>query len=179
LVETDPLNELVARQRRLRLDAEAVRDAALLASGLLSQRVGGPPVYPPLPEGAKSQGQVVIHWPESTGEDRVRRSLYAFRYRATPPPALSVFDAPDGYRPCTRRDRSNTPLQALALLNDTTFWECATALQQTIEREGRAAAFERCTARPPEPHELRVLEELDSLAAARVLLNLDETITRE
>ena len=114
----DPHNYLLARQRRLRLDAEIVRDVALAASGLLSPKLGGPPVYPPIPDGVMGQGQVKRVWAVSQGEDRFRRGLYTFVYRATPPPSLNVFDAPDGYSTCTRRLRSNTPLQALTLMND-------------------------------------------------------------
>ena len=179
LDEADPDNLLLGRQRRLRLDAEIVRDAALAASGLLSRRLGGPPVFPPIPAGVMSQGQVKREWTESKGEDRHRRGLYTFVYRATPPPALNVFDAPDGVSSCTRRIRSNTPLQALTLLNDSAMVECAAALGGIIARDGLAAAFRRCTARDPESDELAVLGSLDGLAAARVLLNLDETITRE
>ena len=179
LDEVDPDNLLLGRQRRLRLDAEIVRDTALAASGLLSRRLGGPPVFPPIPAGVMSQGQVKREWTESKGEDRHRRGLYTFVYRATPPPALNVFDAPDGVSSCTRRIRSNTPLQALTLLNDSAMVECAAALSGIIARDGLAAAFRRCTARDPESDELAVLGSLDGLAAARVLLNLDETITRE
>jgi hypothetical protein len=97
----------------------------------------------------------------------------------TPPPAFAVFDAPDGLASCTRRNRSNTPLQALTLLNDPAFFEAAQALASVIEKEGLASAFVRCTSRQPEPAELAVLTPLDRLSAARALLNLDETITRD
>ena len=94
-------------------------------------------------------------------------------------PALSVFDAPDGALTCTRRGRSNTPLQALTLLNDKAFYEFAGGLEKQIRAEGLEAAFVRCTSRPPAAAELAALAGLDPLAQARVLLNLDETITRE
>lgn len=175
----DPRNELLGRQRRLRLDAEIVRDASLTASGLLCRKLGGPPVFPPIPDGVMSQGQVRHAWNVSTGEDRYRRGCYTFLFRASPPPAMNVFDGPDGYSTCTRRIRSNTPLQALILLNDATSVEFAGALEQIIQAEGLAAAFRRCTSRSPSPEELAVLQSLDPLSAARVLLNLDETITRE
>jgi hypothetical protein len=177
--EKDPHNYLLARQRRLRLDAEIVRDVALAASGLLSPKLGGPPVYPPIPDGVMGQGQVKRVWTVSQGEDRFRRGLYTFVYRATPPPSLNVFDAPDGYSTCTRRLRSNTPLQALTLLNDRACFEFATALEKIIRQDGLATAFRRCTSRPPQSDELAVLEKLDPLSAARALLNLDETVTRE
>ena len=179
LNEKDPDNRLLARQTRLRLDAELVRDSALVASGLLTQKVGGPPVYPPIPAGVMSLGQVKRVWNTSQGPDRTRRGLYTFTYRVTPPPAFAVFDAPDGLSTCTRRNRSNTPLQALTLLNDPAFFEAAQALAKTIEKEGLAIAFRRCTSRIPEAAELAILAPLDRLSAARALLNLDETITRD
>ena len=179
LQKKDPGNYLLARQRRLRLDAEIVRDVALSASGLLSSKMGGPPVYPPIPQGVMGQGQVNRAWKVSDGEDRYRRGLYTFVYRATPPPSLNVFDAPDGLNSCTRRNRSNTPLQALTLMNDANFFEFAAALSKIIERDGIETAFRRCTSRMPRQEELQVLAELPPLNAARVLLNLDETYTRE
>ncbi|MFM2383081.1 MAG: hypothetical protein RL515_1068, partial [Verrucomicrobiota bacterium] len=179
LIEKDPDNRLLARQTRLRLDAELVRDSALLASGLLTHKVGGPPVYPPIPDGVMSLGQVKRVWNTSLGPDRTRRGLYTFTYRVTPPPAFAVFDAPDGLSTCTRRNRSNTPLQALTLLNDPAYFEAAQALAKVIEKEGLATAFRRCTSRAPEATELAILSSLDRLSAARALLNLDETITRD
>ncbi|MEK0437150.1 MAG: hypothetical protein RLZZ233_121 [Verrucomicrobiota bacterium] len=179
LTAKDPDNRLLARQTRLRLDAELVRDSALVASGILTQKVGGPPVYPPIPDGVMSLGQVKRVWNTSKGADRTRRGLYTFTYRVTPPPAFAVFDAPDGLASCTRRNRSNTPLQALTLLNDPAFFEAAQALAGVIKKEGLASAFVRCTSRQPEPAELAVLKPLEPLSAARALLNLDETITRD
>ena len=126
-----------------------------------------------------SLGQVKRDWKTSKGADRYRRALYTFIYRATPPPGLNVFDAPDGFLACTRRIRSNTPLQALTLLNDASFVEFADAMAKII-REGRHRS------RLPPLHvaatdvgRTAVLKELPPPAAARVLLNLDETITRE
>ena len=179
LREKDPNNYLLARQQRLRLDAEIVRDAALAASGLLSPKLGGPPVYPPIPDGVMGQGQVKRAWTVSKGEDKFRRGIYTFIYRASPPPSLNVFDAPDGFSSCTRRIRSNTPLQALTLMNDSGFVEFATALEKIIRKDGLEFAFRRCTSRAPKPDELSVLQKLDTLNAARALLNLDETLTRE
>lgn len=179
LHEKDPNNYLLARQQRLRLDAEIVRDVALTASGLLSQKVGGPPVYPPIPDGVMNQGQTKRIWTVSKGEDKYRRALYTFVYRGSPPPTLSVFDAPEGFATCTRRIRSNTPLQALTMMNDSGFFEFATALEKIIKKDGLETAFRRCTTRSPKPDELALLEKLDPLNAARVLLNLDETITRD
>ena len=179
LTEKDPGNRLLARQSRLRLDAELVRDSLLTASGLLSRKLGGAPVFPPIPDGVMSLGQVKREWKASKGEDRYRRGLYTFTYRVTPPPALAVFDAPDGLATCTRRNRSNTPLQALTLLNDPAFVECADALAARIQRDGLADAFRRCTSRAATPAELATLKPLSPRSAARVLLNLDETITRD
>jgi hypothetical protein len=179
IVAIDPRNRLLGRQRRLRLDAEIVRDVGLTASGLLAATIGGPPVFPPIPAGATALGQVTREWPTSTGPDRRRRGLYTFVYRATPPPALAVFDAPDGLTVCTRRTRSTTPLQALTLLNDTAFAEMAEALAGIIRAEGVETAFRRCTARRPSATERAVLATLEPSEAARVLLNLDETTTRE
>ncbi|MDP3071062.1 MAG: PSD1 and planctomycete cytochrome C domain-containing protein [Opitutaceae bacterium] len=200
----DPVNYLLARQSRLRLDAEIVRDVALTASGLLVPKLGGPPVFPPQPEGVMNLGQVKRDWTASTGESRHRRGLYTHFWRATPHPALAVFDAADGFSACTRRLRSNTPLQALTLLNDKQFFEFAGALAARIEREGGADdasrinfAFRLCVSRPPTTDEAQRLTALlrqmrtpagsESAATpreawttvARVLLNLDETITRE
>ncbi|MCB1211383.1 MAG: DUF1553 domain-containing protein, partial [Verrucomicrobiales bacterium] len=175
----DPTNRLLARQGRLRLDAEVVRDVSLAASGLLNPKVGGAPVYPPIPDGVMSLGQVRREWKVSPGADKYRRGLYTFVYRATPPPSMSVFDAPDGFAACTRRIRSNTPLQALTLLNDAAQVEFAKALTNLIEKEGLVAAFRRVVARAPSEEEQRLLAPLDAFSAARVMLNLDETITRE
>jgi Protein of unknown function (DUF1553)/Protein of unknown function (DUF1549)/Planctomycete cytochrome C len=179
LMEKDPQNVLLARQTRLRLDAEVVRDVCLSASGLLSPKLGGPPVYPPIPEGVMGVGQVKRVWTVSKGEDKYRRGLYTFIYRASPPPSLTVFDAPEGFSTCTRRLRSNTPLQALTLMNDSGFFEFAQALEKIIQKDGLEAAFKRCASRTPKADELAVLKQLDPLNAARTLLNLDETVTRE
>ncbi|TDU81218.1 cytochrome c [Prosthecobacter fusiformis] len=175
----DVNNQLLWRQNRLRLDAEIVRDVCLSASGLLAPALGGPPVYPPIPEGVLSLGQVKRTWPLSKGADRYRRGLYTFVFRATPPPGLSVFDAPDGFSTCTRRLRSNTPLQALTLLNDSSFVEFAQALEEIVKKDGLDAAFRRCTSRLPSEDERATLNQLQPQEIARVLLNLDETITRE
>lgn len=193
LLETDSNNRLLARQNRLRLDAEVIRDVALAASGLLSREVGGPPVYPPQPDGVMSLGQVKRAWKASTGPDRYRRALYTHLWRATPHPALAVFDAPDGFSSCTRRIRSNTPLQALTLLNDQQFHEFAEALAEKVERspaqndqDKTEYAFRLCLGRSPSASERDRLQQLMKdypaekwLMMARVLLNLDETITRE
>ncbi|MDB6138329.1 MAG: hypothetical protein JWO94_1401, partial [Verrucomicrobiaceae bacterium] len=179
LRQKDPNNYLLGHQQRSRLDAELVRDTALAASGLLSPAMGGPPVFPLIPEGVMGLGQVKRTWTVSQGADRYRRGLYTFVYRGTPPPALVVFDAPDGQSTCTRRLRTNTPLQALTLLNDVSFVEFAEAMKKVIEKEGLETAFRRCTSRKPSADELSLLNRLDTFSAARVLLNLDETVTRD
>jgi hypothetical protein len=197
LEEKDPLNRLLARQNRLRLDAEVIRDVALVASGKLNPEIGGPGVFPPQPDGVMNLGQVRRPWKTSEEGDRYRRGLYTFYWRATPYPALAVFDAPDAFSTCTRRARSNTPLQALTLLNDSAFVEVAVALAERVRKacddagERLDLAFRLCLAREPSAAERGRLESLleeenrdhGEAAAwqtvARVLLNLDETITRE
>lgn len=176
---SDPNNLMLARQARLRLDAELIRDVALTASGLLNSEIGGPSTFPPIPEGVMSLGQVKHSWNTSQGPDRYRRGVYTFVFRATPPPSLNVFDAPDGFQSCTRRMRSNTPLQALTLLNDAGFFEFAQVLDSQIQSRGIVDTFRYCTSRMPSKTELGILSSMDRLGAARVLLNLDETITRE
>ncbi|HRE80695.1 MAG TPA: PSD1 and planctomycete cytochrome C domain-containing protein [Opitutaceae bacterium] len=200
----DPLNKLLARQPRLRLDAEVIRDVSLAASGLLSSKIGGPPVYPPQPDGVMTVGQTRRSWITSLGEDRYRRGLYTHVWRSTLHPAFAVFDAPDGNTTCTRRNRSNTPLQALTLLNDQQFFEFAGALSKRVQSEVTSGlpdqinyAFRLCVSRDPDAVERQRLIDLfhqqfaaaqgsdaarrsDAwLIIARVLLNLDETITRE
>jgi hypothetical protein len=198
LARVDPENRRLARQSRLRLEAELIRDSALSASGLLTPVVGGPSVFPPQPDGVMSLGQVRREWSASAGADRFRRGLYTYFWRATPHPALVVFDAPDATRACTRRMRSNTPLQALTLLNDQAYFELAHALADRVLREGPAddegriaLAFRLAMARPPVDGERKRLVALLADARrsdpdreswttlARVLLNLDEFITRE
>jgi hypothetical protein len=204
LVNVDSDNKLLARQSRLRLDAELVRDVCLSASGLLSDKIGGPGVFPPQPDGVMNLGQSRREWKPSSGPDRYRRGLYTFFWRATPHPALMVFDGPDAFSTCTRRLRSNTPLQALTLLNDGAFYEFAEGLARRIISEHFRTdadrldyAFQLCLARRPNAGEKERLNELlvqqlaeskdDAKAkqaaawitVSRVLLNLDETITRE
>lgn len=138
----DPDNRLLARQRGLRFSAEQVRDAALAASGLLSRRVGGPSVFPPQPESVADEG-FDVDWPVSAGEDRYRRGLYTFTRRQAPYAQHVTFDGADPSRSCSRRQRSNTPLQALTLLNDPVFVEAAQALagRALQSTNGR---FDRC-----------------------------------
>jgi mono/diheme cytochrome c family protein len=197
LANVDAANKLLARQSRLRLDAEVVRDVCLSASGLICDKIGGPSVFPPQPAGVMTLGQVKREWKPSTGADRYRRGMYTFFWRATPHPALMVFDSPDAFSTCTRRVRSNTPLQALTLLNDEAFYEFAEALARKMmesskvqSEAGLDAGFRLCFSRVPTSEEKARLKDLLQLSnganeleawttVARVLLNLDELITRE
>jgi mono/diheme cytochrome c family protein len=166
LAEKDPNNRLLARQNRLRLEAEYIRDSALAVSGKLERRIGGPSVYPPQPDGVYSFTQVPRQWPTSSGPDRFRRGLYTWLQRSAPYPALIVFDAPDGTSSCTRRVRSNTPLQALTLLNDPAYFELAQAFGERIVREAPAEddkriayAFRLALCRSPSDAEMRLLRD--------------------
>ena len=125
LAERDPRNLLLARQNRVRLDAEIVRDAALVSSGLLDRTLGGAPVFPPQPDGVYAFTQNSKSWVASKGAERYRRALYTQFYRSAQHPLTSTFDAPNFSTTCTRRLRSNTPLQALMLANDEAFYEMA------------------------------------------------------
>jgi hypothetical protein len=180
----DPDNRLLARQARIRLDAEAIRDVSLAASGLLSRKVGGPSVYPPIPAGATTVTQVQREWKTSTGEDRYRRGLYTFAQRSALHPSLAVFDAPDGVVTCTKRVRSNTPLQALNLMNDEASSEFAQAFAKRIETQGLEQSWLLALGRLPTANEADrvktfLSQKKDYLAVARALLNLDEFLTRE
>ena len=220
LVERDPDNRLLARQIAFRLPAELLRDSTLAASGLLYPAIGGRNVFPPQPESVlelKLKYDPV--WEESRGKDLYKRGLYIHYQRTTPYPFLQNFDAPDASTPACRRGRSNTPLQALNLLNDPVFFEAAQFLALRILKKLPAASFHDrldygfrlCLGRPPSANESEVMlsyltrqkaileKEPESVtellpwdidgadqteAAAwvglsRVLLNLDEFLTRE
>lgn len=160
LLERDPQNVLLARGPRNRIDAELIRDYDLVASGLFSPKVGGPSVYPPQPSGVSAEGAYgTLEWKTSVGADRYRRGLYTFSKRTTPYAMTSTFDGPSGESCLARRERSNTPLQALTLLNDEVFMECARALGKlTAEQSGDVNAlveqvFRRCLVRPPSEQE--------------------------
>ncbi len=220
LLGRDPTNVWLARQNRFRLEAENVRDAYLTASGLLNPAVGGASIRPPLPADIAALGYAgSVTWPESKDAEQYRRGVYIFFQRTVPYPMLMTFDAPDSNVACTRRERSNTPLQALTLLNDPVFFECARALGKrmaahdaTDPAEQIKHGFERCLSRPPGREALARLQRLyqDQLrlaenqpegaariageskssapgvaeratlvAVARIILNLDEFVTRE
>ncbi|NOY43432.1 MAG: DUF1553 domain-containing protein [Planctomycetes bacterium] len=166
LASRDPDNRLLARGPRFRVRAETVRDIALHASGLINLTIGGPSVYPPSPEilykppisyGTKS-------WKYRANDDSYRRAMYTFMFRSVPYPTLETFDAPKGESACVRRSRSNTPLQALTILNEPLFMECAKALALLAVREGGeddnqrlTFAFRQCVARLPTAAESKIL----------------------
>ncbi|MDB5294513.1 MAG: hypothetical protein JWO31_496, partial [Phycisphaerales bacterium] len=160
----DPQNLLVGRAPRFRAEAEIVRDAALRAAGLLSAKMFGPSVFPPQPASVTNEGAYgKLAWTVSTGEDRYRRSLYTFAKRTAPFAAYNTFDAPTGEACVARREVSNTPLQALTLLNDQVFVEAAQALGKlAAAREGDDAAkatfvFRRVLTRAPDKDEAEAL----------------------
>lgn len=161
LLEKDPENLLLARASRFRVEAEIVRDIALTASNLLTRKVGGPSVFPPQPPGVTSLSYGAMAWKTSTGPDRYRRSIYTFAKRTTPYAMLTLFDAGSGESCLPKRERSNTPLQALTLLNDITFLEAAQHLaRETLEQplkddlQRMTHMFQSCLTRPPSEPEL-------------------------
>jgi hypothetical protein len=221
----DPKNQWLARGPSFRADGEVVRDVALSVSGLMTDKLGGPSVIPPVPQNVLDLNFTYpAYWKPAEGPDRYRRALYGFRKRSMPDPVMSSLDAPNGEVACTRRVRSNTPLAALATLNEPIFVEAARALALRVLREGgsddaRRAdyAFFLCTSRHPTADERAAILDLlrsrrrrladgwlnvrevatgdpgrlpelpadatpqDAAAwtlAARVLLNLDETISK-
>lgn len=183
LATRDPQNRLLARQARLRLSGEAVRDCALAVSGLLNRTVGGPSVKPPQPASVSKDGYA-NSWEPSPGADRYRRGLYTFIQRTSPFAQFVTFDLPDTSRSCTRRERSNTPLQALNLLNDPTFFDAARALAARIQRESSgnddqrlAHAFLLVVARRPKIEEEKRL--LAYLKQQRSLLENDRESTAQ
>jgi hypothetical protein len=177
LRQRDPRNVLLARQERLRVEAEIVRDAALAASGLLDHTLGGPSVRPPQPEGVYAFTQTVKKWVADSGAARYRRGMYTLFFRSAPHPLLSTFDVPDMQSVCTRRGRSNTPLQALLVANDEAMFECAQGLAERVLRAlpGAAApdqlalAWRYALCRSPQPEELALLQTYYAQQAARLL----------
>jgi hypothetical protein len=227
MLAKDPFDRLLERGPRFRVDAEIVRDIALDASGLLNPEIGGPSVHPYAPEFLflPPASYAKKSWIEDHGPERYRRALYTFRFRSTPYPMLQAFDAPNGDFACVRRARSNTPLQALATLNEPVFVESARALAlRTLHAGGNtdsdrlSYAFRLCVSRKPTSREqglmLTFLQKQQQrlstgwlsardltgfavtdktplppnvtpnqwaawTAVSRVLLNLDETVTKE
>jgi hypothetical protein len=210
LLARDPQNLLLARGPRFRMEAEMIHDSALAASGLLSPKIGGPSVKPYQPDGIWDSPYSGETWMASRGDDAFRRGIYTFWKRTAPYPSFVTFDATSRESCTVRRIRTNTPLQALALLNDRMMIQAAGALGQKMRLSGPndashlAEGFRRCTSRRPTAKELLRLEALLVKLRARyavrpkavaafgktvddaaytmvgnVLLNLDETITKE
>lgn len=175
LLAKDPKNQLLARGPRFRMEAEMIRDTALKASGLLTDKLGGPSVFPPQPPGVTSEGTYgALAWTPSAGDDRYRRGLYTFTKRTAPFAMTITFDGPSGEACVARREVSNTPLQALTLLNDTVFTEAAQALGKLLATrpgttEQRAEhLFRSCLTRPPSADELKLLVQFYEAQKARL-----------
>ncbi len=221
LLEKDPYNRLMARGPRFRMEAEMIRDVTLTASGMLTRKLGGPSVFPLQPDGIWKAPYSGERWMVSKGEDRYRRSLYTFVRRSSPHPAMMTFDATSREYCTVRRVRTNTPLQALTMLNDDAAMEAAWALAKRMIEEGGddvnarvIYGFRSCVARAPKEKEVDRLvtlyrQQLSHFGAreaeaekvikdrmkypakasvaeiaawtmvANVLLNLDETLTKE
>lgn len=182
-LEADPDNTLLSRGPRFRLSAEMLRDQALAASGLLSAKIGGPPVMPWQPEGIWQVVYSSKQWETSPGEDRYRRALYTLWRRTSPYPAMTTFDAPSGETCTIRRIRTNTPLQALVTLNDPTLMEAAQHLAKSSENLGESNAAERLDhifrhvlARPPSDQESKRLLELRDTAAGELRQDRDNAL---
>jgi len=166
LLARDPENLLLARGPRFRVDAELIRDSALREAGLLSEKMGGPSVFPPQPASVTTEGAYgALKWVDSTGPDRYRRSIYTFSKRTAPFALYNTFDAPTGEECIPRREVSDTSLQALSLMNDTVFLEAAQAIGKRVGdcRDSDPARvseiFRRVLIRPPEPDETSALVE--------------------
>lgn len=192
LLQKDPANALFARGPRFRLSAELVRDSLLAVSGLLSDKIGGPVVFPVQPDGLWMEILGVMdikEYPTSNGSDSHRRGIYTVWRRGNPYPSMINFDAAERSVCTAKRDRTNTPLQALTLLNDPVYVEMATEFGNTIrswkgtDREKVISAFRTAVARQPDEDEISILLELlrkrgSWFSVAQALLNLDETITK-
>lgn len=219
LYDKDPYNRLLARGPRFRMEAEMIRDVSLAVAGVLSERIGGKSVYPLQPDGIWRNPYSGAKWETSPGEDRYRRSIYTFIRRTSPYPSFMTFDGTSREQCTVRRVRTNTPLQALAELNDEASFELARKLADRMLKEGGADARSRlaygwmlCLSRVPSADEssrlmrfysLQLAQFAKDLQSARsvagragsgqvppaeraawtmvanVLLNLDETLTKE
>jgi hypothetical protein len=219
MLEIDPKNTLLWRQNRLRVEGEIVRDLTLAAAGLLSPKIGGPSVFPPMPADVAALSYAGnFSWKTSPGPDRYRRGLYTFFKRTAPHPDLTTFDCPDANTTNVKRTVSNTPLQALTTLNAEAYAEAAQALAKNVLQASKDdtarlnQALRLCITRPGSDRELKALrslleesrtyyrthpEEAKSalashtapgipteenaawVAVARIILNMDEFITRE
>src|SRR5438128_10460517 len=174
LLTKDPENRLLARMTRLRLPAEFIRDQALAVSGLLNGEIGGKSVFPYQPPGlweelmsrADGANWTAQSYTPSHGKDLYRRTMYTFWKRTCPPPTLATFDAPDREVCTVRRPRTNTPLQALILMNDPTYVEAARKLAERLMTEASAPdqriafAYRLLLARAPKPGELAILQKV-------------------
>ena len=169
LASTDPYNKLLSHQNRFRLEAEIIRDNALTVSGLLSRKIGGPSVKPPQPKGVSDVTYAGrAKWVVSKGENKYRRGMYTWFQRTSPYAMLLTFDAPESTVCCIRREESNTPLQALTLLNDAVFVECSQALaRRVLTEQARGSGDDRiqhlfrlCLARDPSDREMEILRRL-------------------
>jgi hypothetical protein len=189
LLEKDPENRLLARGPRFRLSAEMIRDSDLYMGGLLKEQTGGPGVHPYQPKGlweeiAFGDGFTAQSYKQDHGSALWRRSIYTFWKRTSPPPEMITFDAPDREKCTARRTITNTPLQALALLNDPAFVEAGRAFAARMIAEGGGSAdarirwaFRLATARDAEPRELAILR--DSLRAEEVEYKRDPAKAKE
>jgi hypothetical protein len=164
LLAKDPQNKLLTHGPRVRLEAEAIRDSLLQASGLLAKKLGGPSVFPPQPASVTQEGVYgPIKWEVSKGEDRYRRGLYTFLKRSIPYAMFSTFDGATGEVCLSQREVSNTPLQALTMLNDLVVIEAAQALAKQIaalpgtDETRMTELFRRCLIRPPTTKEKAAL----------------------
>ncbi|MCH8043684.1 MAG: PSD1 domain-containing protein [Planctomycetes bacterium] len=180
LLERDPLNKLLARGARFRLSAEAIRDNGLTISGLISTKMGGPPVFPPQPSGIwRHVGRNAPKYATSTGADRYRRGIYVIWRRSAPYPAFVNFDAPDRASCVVKRSQTNTPLQALTLLNDPAYMEMAVGLARRIatdkrdlsDRERVEYGYRLCVARRPNDKEAEHLLNVYQRELARFKTN--------
>jgi hypothetical protein len=162
LLQIDPENRLLARGPRRRLPAEVIRDQALTVAGLLTSSIGGPSVKPYQPEGLWQEIATDTEYQQSHGADLYRRSLYTYWKRTVAPPTMLSMDATSREACIVQRARTNTPLQALAMLNDTTYVESARVLAQRMiadypSNQRIAKAFQTVTSRQPSPAELNIL----------------------
>lgn len=213
VADVDPMNRLLHRQNRFRVEAEIVRDITLAASGLLSAKIGGPSVFPPIPPSITDLTyNSGFRWEDSVGEDRFRRGMYTFFKRTAPHPNLMSFDCPNSNVTSVERETSNTPIAALVTLNNAVYVEAAREFAHRLvadfdsDRVRLEELIRRCLAREPLSIEMQRLEDLlvkakthfganparakelvsnaDPVEAAwtvtaRVVLNLDEFLTRE
>ncbi len=180
--EIDPQNRLLSRQNRIRLDAEILRDSALAIGGLLTRPIGGPSFRPPLPEDVFEVGRS-SNWKAATGAERYRRGLYIITLRSVLYPMLTTFDAPDAADACVRRERSNTPLQALTMMNEEVFVEAAQSLALRAMREAPRDTSQRLQHlfslvlnRAPRTEELSRLQDFHAEQKTRVLSGGQEAL---